>query len=342
MTKLLLYLNPKGNVLDGLLPKGGFPVFPFYTSVSRLKYKPDSFNCKLYSKPLVDIVSLPNHTLSFADCCDQRAIELLYLPENIYVMWSGGIDSTTLLVAILKNWPIQELSRVTVLCDNNSIKENRNFFKTVVENFKILPSTSHVEKYCKLGYVVTGELGDQIFGGELGKCVEAWGESAIHDDWKIIVPKWFDLLSAKYGAESYDNYKNIANESPFELKTTRDFLWFLNFTQKWQHVQLRTLVSTTWTDPKKYFTKVISFYDTEYFQVWSLHNHDKKIKNTYLSYKYLAKDYVIDYTKDTSFINKPKIVSLISLYFGAEFNWSIDEDWNFLDKEQTMLRVAKD
>jgi hypothetical protein len=343
MTKLLLYFNPSGNFLDGLLRKGNMPIYPFYTNVSRLNYKPDSFDCKLYSKPLADIVALPNHGLSFADCCDQRAVELLQLSGNIYVMWSGGIDSTALLVAILKNWPSNELTRITVFCDNNSIKENRNFFRTVINNFKLLPSTSNLEQYCKLGYVINGEMGDQIFGSDVaGVAVKAFGDTAIQADWKVLAPKVFELLSPQYGADCYDNYKNIALESPFELKTTQDFFWFLNFTQKWQNVQFRPLMVTTWTDPKTYFPKLIPFFNTDYFQVWSIHNQDKKIKDTWLSYKYTAKEYIIEYTKDNSFINKLKIASLPNLLIGKDFHWSIDEDWNYLTKDETMLRLLKD
>lgn len=343
MTKLLLYLNPSGDPLNGLLARGRMPVFPFYTTVSRLNHKPDSFDCKLYSKPFSEIVKLPNHHMSFGDCCDLRATELLQLPGNIYVMWSGGIDSTAVLTAILRNWPKSDLERVTVLCDNNSIKENRNFFAIVAKNFKILPSSHQMEKYCKLGYVVTGELNDQLFGSEVvGKCVETWGESAIHDDWKVVAPKLFSLLSPEYGAEAYDNYRQIAFESHFELQTTQDFFWFLNFTQKWQHVQLRMLISTSWTDPKTYFLNLCSFFDTEYFQIWSIHNQNKKIQDTWLSYKYIAKEYIIDYSKDESFKNKLKIASGPNLFIGSEFHWSIDEDWNYLSKDDTMLRLLRD
>jgi hypothetical protein len=343
MTKLLLYLNPQGDALEGLLAKGRMPVFPFYTTVSRLNYKPDSFDCKQYAKPLSEITRLPNHNMTFGECCELRATELLQLTGNIYVMWSGGIDSTSLLVSILKMWPKQDLDRVTVLCDNNSIKENRNFFSIVAKNFKILPTTDNIENYCKLGHVLTGEIGDQLFGSDMvGKCVEAWGDEVIDTDWRIVAPKVFELFSPKYGKEAYDNYRNIVNEAPFELKSTQDFFWFLNFTQKYQHVQLRTLVTTRWSDPKTYFPKVIAFFDTDYFQVWSIHNQSKKIKSTWLSYKYTAKEYIVDYTKDTSYLNKLKINSLQNIYMGFQFHWSIDEEWNFLNKEETLLRLIKD
>ena len=73
-------------------------------------------------------------------------------------------------------------------------------------------------------------MNDQLFGSDIvGKCVDAWGDSAIRDDWKIVAPKLFELFSPKHGAECYENYKNIVPESPFELKTTHDFFWFLNF-----------------------------------------------------------------------------------------------------------------
>jgi len=340
-SKLLLFLNPWINEIADKFPQGTLPVFPFYQSVSRLNYKPDAFDCKLISEPIADIIALPNHGMSFDQLCDQRALDIKKRNGTIFVMWSGGIDSTAVLTAMLRNWSDSELHRLVVLCNVDSIKENPNFFKLLAKKrIVVQTSSADIEQHLKYGIVVTGELGDQLFGSDIiGSCISAFGEQAITMPWQDIAPAMFNKFSSTHGAAAYDNYKNIADECPFPLVTAQDFFWWLNFTQKWQHVKLRTLATKTWTDPANTFQNLIHFFDTVPFQVWSLHNGDKKIKSTWESYKYLAKEYIISYTKDESYMTKLKVASLSNLYFGRECNWAIDENWKFLTKEQALERL---
>jgi len=340
-SKLLLFLNPWINEIADKFPQGTLPVFPFYQSVSRLNYKPDAFDCKLISEPIADIIALPNHGMSFDQLCDQRALDIKKRNGTIFVMWSGGIDSTAVLTAMLRNWSDSELHRLVVLCNVDSIKENPNFFKLLAKKrIVVQTSSADIEQHLKYGTVVTGELGDQLFGSDIiGSCISVFGEQAITMPWQDIAPAMFNKFSSTHGAAAYDNYKNIADECPFPLVTAQDFFWWLNFTQKWQHVKLRTLATKTWTDPANTFQNLIHFFDTVPFQVWSLHNGDKKIKSTWESYKYLAKEYIISYTKDESYMTKLKVASLSNLYFGRECNWAIDENWKFLTKEQALERL---
>ena len=340
-SKLLLFLNPWVNAIVDKLPLSTLPVFPFYQSVSRLNYKPDTFDCKSICEPISTLTALPNHGMTFDQLCDQRALELKKLPGTIFVMWSGGIDSTTVMTAILRTWKDSELSKLVVLCNTDSIKENPNFFKLIAtKGIEIRTSSADIEQHLNYGYVVTGELCDQLFGSDIvGSCVSAFGESAITAPWKDTVPGIFNKFSSTHGAAAFNNYSNIIDECPFPLVTTQDFCWWLNFTQKWQHVKLRTLMSTTWTNPGATFKNLIHFFDTVPFQVWSLHNQDKKIKTTWQSYKYLAKEYIISYTSDISYMSKLKVPSLGNLYFGRECNWAIDENWKFLTKEQSLERL---
>lgn len=336
-------LQPFGKLFEPYLPDTMMPIFPFYTTVSRIRYKPEVFDCKLISDYVPDLLTKKNHNLNYGQVCDKRAIELLKLEGNIFVMWSGGIDSTGALVAILRNWPKKELERITVLCNSDSIKENKNFFSIIAKNFKTENSTNKIEDFLKRGYVITGELGDQLFGSDIvGECVKRWGDESIKMPWQKIAPLMFNEFHSGKGKNTYNNYLEIIKESPFELKTVHDFFWWLNFTQKWQHVKLRTLGAKTWSDPKLYFPKLIHFYETEDFQIWSLHNQDKKIKDQWHTYKFTAKDYIIEYSKDQDYSSKLKIQSLANLYIGNDFNWGIDEDWNFLDKEEILKRIKND
>ena len=46
------------------------------------------------------------------------------------------------------------------------------------------------------------------------------------------------------------------------------------------------------------YGKLVHFFDSTEFQLWSMNNPDKKIKDTLDSYKWIAKDYIYDYTND--------------------------------------------
>lgn len=338
-TKLLLYLNPVE--LPGMLPKGHMPVFPLFTGVSRLNYKPDAFHFKCLSSPISDILKIPNHNKTFATACDERAMELLKLPGKLYVMWSGGIDSTVVITAILRTWPTADLERVTVLCNNDSIKENKNFFIVIAKKFKIEISTDKIEPLLASGHIVTGELGDQILGSDVPISTAKQGEEILFEDYETGAPKMYSAIDRATALEYFDKHRPIVDEAPFKIKTVFDFCWWLNITQKWQHVQLRIFASKSWTNPGKWQHKLLHFFDTVDFQVWSIHNHDKKIKTSWHSYKYIAKEYVVDYTKDQSFMNKLKLPSLQNLFISNDFNWAIDEEWNFLNKDQTIERMKE-
>ena len=343
-SKLILFTNPWVKSFAEKLPANAMPVFPFFQTVSRLTYKPDAFDCKLMCEPIEDIVSLPNHKKSFTELADERAAQIRKLPGTIFVMWSGGIDSTTVLTSILRTWPSEELGKLVVLCNNDSIKENPNFFKLIAsKKITIKSSSANFEQYLQYGYIITGELGDQIFGSDIvGACVKEYGEAAINSPWQEVAPDIFSKLSPEHGAAAFDNYRHIVDEAPFDLVTTQDFFWWLNFTQKWQHVKFRSLCVANWKNPEVTFKNLVHFFDTVDFQVWSVHNHHTmKIKDTWASYKFTAKEYIVDYTKDDSYLSKLKVPSLQNLYMGQDLTWAIDEHWNFLSKEEALTRIRK-
>ena len=62
-----------------------------------------------------------------------RAKELLARAErldvSLYSFWSGGIDSTCVLVSLLKNASASQKERIVVLMSEESISENPNFYR---------------------------------------------------------------------------------------------------------------------------------------------------------------------------------------------------------------------
>jgi hypothetical protein len=197
-----------------------------------------------------------------------------------------------------------------------------------------------IEPLLNDGWVVTGELGDQIFGHDMtGMCATRYGEGAIHDNWEKYIPKLFESFAPGGNKYVYETLSPILIEAPFKITTVYEFGWWYNITQKWQHVKLRCFSSNTWKNPKYSHTKMIHFYDHIDFEIWSIYGQELKIDKTMKSFKQVSKEFSINWSKDSDFINKRKETSLVNLFIGHEMNWGLDDNWNFLTKEQALEKL---
>lgn len=261
-------------------------------------------------KTLTPIPELSTFSESFEQVCDARAEQLVALAEqrncSVTLMWSGGIDSTVALVSLLKTG---KTGRLKVMLSKASIGEYPRFYRDVIQ--VELPNQHLVLENPKLALDsrdinLTGEIGDQIFGS-----------AAIFKAFKK--GKVFSPYQNYISAEFLDRLSAQITKCPIELKTTFDFLWWFNFSMKYQNVQFRLYPSVQLP-----FGTITHFFDTDEFQLWSLNNPDKKIKTSIESYKYIAKDYIYTYHKDDNYRdNKLKVGSL---QLGG-IPYSIDENY---------------
>lgn len=337
---LLLHLNMSG--VKTLPLKPGFPrMEPFTQMVSRVTRGIDPFDYTLKCEHVSDILKLPSTTKSFGEVAEEHAVAMKSWDAPIYLMYSGGIDSSSALIALLRTWSSQDLQRVHILASQHSATEFPELWNVITDKFKdrILPSFRHIEYYCEKGYVVTGEHGDQLFESDVIRVIDS-----LHNDAGIFKP-WQDIMPSVYekmfgptidANEFIARYEPTLAACPFPLKTSFDWIWWFNFTNKWQHVKYRLLAHKPWKDPKRNFPKIRHFYDTPAWQRWSFDNHDKKIGNTFMSYKLAAKDYIVGATGFSSYINKPKVGSLYQIWYNSEFYEAIDTDYNYMTREQAV------
>lgn len=268
--------------------------------VSRLKYVPDLIKCK----NICPMPKIPTEfNASFSDVCLERAAQLWsdYQSNNqLNINWSGGIDSTTALVALLKTRPSD--SNIRVFCNLNSINEHSEFYKILLQNKNVILVNSSIYKSNEIIHVISGEFGDQIFGSDLIYRINVQqGFESLFEDYKIIIPKLFKSRAGEIeGAFLYDRYEPIVNESPFPIKTAFDFVWWWNFTQKWQFVKFRQESFLN----QKY--KVLHFFESENFQIWSIFRHHEKIGNNLNSYKMPAKDFIFSYDGNSFYRDQKK------------------------------------
>jgi hypothetical protein len=284
---------------------------------------------------------------TFEELCDERALELLKrsdtLGANINVLWSGGIDSTLVLVSLLKNASIEQKEKIVVLMSEDSIRENRNFYEDHVRA-KLKRDTASVLPHILGGrdMLVSGEHSDQLFGSDaMGSLISQFGTDTIHKPVdRSVLFSYYDSRAKNPDVTNLylDLYDRLMKAAPFEIKTFFDYVWWVNFSLKWQTVYLRTLTYASKRNvqkitPEWVHERYATFYGTEEFQLWSMNNHDKKIKDTWASYKWLCKKIIYDYTKDADYRdNKLKVGSLARFVKNQDAYKFVDESFRLHDE----------
>jgi hypothetical protein len=293
--------------------------FPTSVLASRLQFKPDLFRFAKGAESLAELLQSPDPGLTWEECCLKRAQDLLDLNrDHYYINYSGGIDSTNAVVSLLRVWPKEALKKVTIRLTHHCIDENPAFFDRYISRFHLQNSLLDVSSLLvkKNALLVTGELGDQLFGSDfLLDAASRFGDSCLNKNYQDFAPVLFAVPAREdVSRKMFEHLHPIVAESPFPIRTTHDFFWWYNFTQKWQYVKYRYPESVQWDLRAKYGSHIVHFFDSVEFQKWSLANHDLKIRDTVDSYKFTAKEHIYNFTKNPDDLNLKKSQSLAKTY----------------------------
>lgn len=349
-TKLLHYnsrviAHPDNHHFPGVARFSQF--FKIYNPLAVVVDRTGTITTPIQMKNLFPMPQFRKMNKSFEEICNGRALELLtradVLDVDLHVFYSGGIDSTLLLISLLKNATPEQKSRIVVLLSGESITENPNFYKGFIHG-KLRTNSVNMFPYL-LGakhMFIGGEHNDQIFGSDMmGKLISKFGSSIINQPYSR--DTFFALFNERIddviGANFYlDLFEQLKDAAPVEIITNQDYLWWINFSTKWQTVFLRVLPRVSsrnapYINSSYLGTYYDQFYNTEDFQLWSMNNMDKKIKDQWNTYKWVCKDIIYDYTKDAEYRdNKIKHGSLYSILTQQNsFNF-IDESMNFMNE----------
>ena len=286
--------------------------------------------------PAIPAVGSFNQT--FSDVADARGAALWAENKKLSVFWSGGIDSTVALVGLLKTVPDGRLSDLTVHCNAASILEYPEFYAAHIKDKLTVKSTPEVvkptdrywaenvfasstvdeiAKTLKTSLVVTGELGDQVFGS-----------AGFANDPDKISSTIDDLLVAQELTDIRDEIDALSTACPIPINSVTTLMWWWNFSCKWSEVRFRGLTSVTDSDD---FANVRHFFDTDDFQKWSIANDDLKIKDTIQSYKFTAKDYIHDFAKHDDYRDQKLKVGSLRVRWGAPIA---------IDNNNTVIRAG--
>lgn len=304
--------------------------------------------------PLPDLNEEAGNITSFSDLCDARAREIIEHAEQnsrpVHMFWSGGIDSTTALIALLRNMNNQQKrDYLRVFFNQASIDEYPWFYDQFIHNGVNKAEIGDAEQFRLEGAtIVTGELGDQLYGSMimedlLGQYAEDSTINVLKADYKKVIP---DLILSRLrtndrniAIQLLDYLEPLLQRSPYPVKSAFDFLWWLNFTLKWQHVDQRFSVGfrKDGSEVRKRYKAYTHFFKTVDFQKWSMLNPDKKIKDSWMSYKFPSKDYIYEFTRDSDYLKNKKKVPSTSLRKMQNIKYCFMlNDYNIIGAEDTL------
>ena len=260
-----------------------------------------------------DFANVPD----MAQLCASRATEIVAESREknlpIRLLWSGGIDSTCVAAAILTEMK-DDTAGLEVAYSKDSIKEYWKFYRMLKKRrIRMTEIKSVAEALTADALIVTGEHGDQIFGSMLAEDIDF---ALLKSPWQTVMP---GHIAEKIGQDASRQMLNWMEPQlaacPVPVETTYDFLWWANFSMKWQTVSQRVLATLETTEARNAAAPLLRhFFRSNDFQRWALANPDKKIRDDWPSYKYLLKDIIFEFNGDKRYRkNKIKERSLRGL-----------------------------
>jgi len=245
---------------------------------------------------------------TYEEICDERAGELLGIQaasrKPLALLYSGGIDSTLMLVSFMKRLSNSELrDRLVIYLNTNSVNENPKFYRQFIRpSFRMESSEKSLDLLDGESVVVGAEFNDHLFGNYLNHML-----SLVMGEDYFALPYSRDTLreilsGLGFSPEGLDFWvteldRSRSRQNLTEIATMSQFFWWFNFCFRWQATYFSMILKT----PQRFRSSISSrflsqhfhhFFMTDDFQRWSMVHPELKIKDTWESYKWPAKDLI--------------------------------------------------
>jgi hypothetical protein len=262
---------------------------------------------------------------------DSRAEYFWSLKKPLVMLWSGGIDSTAVLVALMRTnskW----YESLKIISHNTEYPLFHDKFlknKDCIISIDNESQLTNINFYDKDAIYINGECGDFIFGASQ-VFIPKWTHQNV--DYyitrkHIIDDVWVSRdLSNQYSRlfKDYANNENNTKDmlaswfddyisrSPIEIKTGNDLNWWLNFGLRWHEK-----ITFKYTGKTGSNVNMNAFYNCDDLQLCTINNTDPRYRGagdneeTWKMYKKPLKDYIYQYTNDPDYRdNKMKTNSI--------------------------------
>lgn len=252
---------------------------------------------------------MPKHrpSASWQEINDRRATDIeRNAQQDVYIMWSGGIDSTNCVAAIIKNCSKEFRNNARIVCTDDSLWENPYFYRDqILPNFPHLVNgiSFNVTQTIQDSLVITGGMGDRIFGGDLWSMwhrlhPDIENSYSSHKD-QIISFLNSTLKDTALSAWLYQIAENSWQHHELVIQTCYDFFWWIEFNFTWVGMYFCVLKNLPEIGPRSlqdFKKNYVMWYDTTEFQSWSLDSIGSDLKYDFANNtaKKSARDYIFD------------------------------------------------
>lgn len=295
----------------------------------------------------------PDFRLSFEQVTDNRSIEIkkrIYNGERFAVMYSGGMDSTLVLAALVKNLGAKELESVVVNASIHSVIENPVFWeKFVMGKIKVLDSNVHTyDDLFRMGYTpITADQGDCIFGTSFGLSLyhnfdyyaddyrslrglkyQISNPDVHYSEYRPIIERHMAYEPSprgwNFGRLLYEKVDRNIKTSTVPIHSLHDFFWWMIFNIKYFNCASRSAIFFNLSIPIKTALETIeNWFGNDEYQLWSManNNNGEKIHKTLASYKYAQRRYIYSVDRNEWYFNlKTKLESLGNLLINGKLS----------------------
>ena len=267
----------------------------------------------------------------FDDIVNDRVIELNQIAKSqkkkILIQWSGGIDSTLVLSAFIKNLSPQDLENVSVVMTINSILENYDFYITQIKDklkcvqwLDIIITNDFLEQ----NMLLHGDPADCLLGPSImmyeklmvdGRHLLPFKDNVdliakTIDSKKISLIKQLAIPGfSRWYTEKITN--NLLEVAPEHVRTVADWWWWHYFNFKWQFSLMRPIIRRKVDHAvniplhpeilQDYLDT--AFFNTARFQQWSYSNLPNLVGNSIANHKRQAKEYIFELDKNQTYLD---------------------------------------
>jgi hypothetical protein len=265
--------------------------------IDRTNLFPNALNVRRLGMPAV------NFDGSFSEAMSVMASAIHNMDGDKVVMWSGGLDSTAIIVALMNIHAAQDFE---IVLTQESIAEYPAFYEKVVKllRHRIVTAPTWVD-------ALLNQLPHKVITGH-GHSIPIY-DKLKHPEIELDA-NWTELLAVLPNEESRVMLSAHVAAAPVQISSVDDAYWYIRLVFEAHQTTYRMSMITE--DPKD-GQKFIPFYGSDVYQSWEINNRNlirlKSIRSSATRIKNNLRQYILDFNGDDAYattkekINSPKV-----------------------------------
>jgi hypothetical protein len=302
---------------------------------------------------------------TLSDLLDVRAIELNKIAQNsnkkIVILWSGGIDSTTVVAAFIKNLSQQDLKNIVICMTLGSVLENLQFYRDhITPNFECISffNLDVTNDFLEHNILLHGDPGDCLFGPSISMYEQMIPDQSHLKPWKdnldsIIASIDIRAKKAKEMPEGFGHWyvekitNNLLEVQPPGIDSVADWWWWHYFNFKWEFSVWRPFFKMRKDTSQTLDLGLIesyvenTFLNTKKFQLWSYNNLKTHVGTSVQDHKMQAKQYIFELDKNRQYFDHKTKVDSSPKYWSSRVRLPMYYDQNWKGHFMTVPGVTE-